>query len=170
MRISKLMTIATVLVFASSAAVFAQTAQTQDSASLTLTGSVAGRVSITVNGVGDFSSLNLMEDLNDEIIAEVTEQSNVSSGYTVTISSANFADGSPRFAGGAGSDTLAYSLSYDGEPIDFSSNAPVITDESDRLASVSGVTKNLAISYLGTAVNIVEGSYSDTLTFEIQAK
>lgn len=170
MRISKLIIAGTVLALLSSATVFGQTAQTTDSAELTLSGQVAGRVAISVLGTGDFSNLDLMQDVTNQKVATVTEQSNVSTGYTVTLTSSNFEEGGPRFAGGAGDDTLAYSLRYNGADVDFSTNDAVITDENDRLEAVNGVDKDLEVSYQGTAVNIVEGTYSDTLTFEIAAK
>lgn len=170
MRISKLIMVAGLLAVVTSAGAFAQSAQTSDEGSIILTGMVAGRVSISVTPEGEYNSLDLMANVSNLQVATVTERSNVSSGYTVRVSSSNFADGSPRFAGGAGNDTLAYSISYDGSPVDFSENSPIITDVNSRLESVAGVSKALRISYDGSSVNIVEGSYSDQLTFTIEAK
>jgi len=173
MRLSKLTVSILTLVVVITAGAFAQTAQTEDSGSITLTGSVAKKVTINVTPIGDYDSLNLMTDVSDLQVADVTEFSNVNAGYTVSLESANAqAQGTsdPFFSGGAGNDTLTYTIAYDGQAVSFNSGAAAtVTDASDKTA-LSGTTKPLSISYSGTSVNIYEGTYSDTLTFTISAK
>ena len=167
MRISKVVFFIILILMVSSAGVFAQASQLTDSGSIILTGSVAKRVFITITGVGNYDSLDLMTDVTDLEIATVNEKSNVKAGYTVKLSSLN----SSKFATADSSDVLDYNLSYDGAAVTFAGTEAVITDASDRTGSTaSGVNKSLAISYAGTAVNIYDGTYSDTLTFTIEAK
>jgi hypothetical protein len=167
MRISKLTVFIILILILGSAGAFAQAAQLSDTGSLILTGSVAKRVFITITGVGNYDSLDLMTDVSDLEIATVNEKSNVKAGYTVKLSSAN----GSKFATGGSTDVLDYSLSYDGAAVTFAGSEAVITDANDRTGSTaSGVNKSLAISYAGTAVNIYDGVYSDTLTFTIEAK
>jgi len=189
MRISKSILFLLVLVLATSAGAFAQSGNAADSAdaasvtqaqdTLTLTGYVPQKVSIEVAETGDYNNLDLTADITDSVVATVTETSNVAAGYTVTIEPQNaLVDGSAVLVGGQGDennhtdDAFAYSLKYDGTPIDFSGGSQVtISDVADR-TDKDGVDKDLAISYSysGQTVNLYDGIYTDTLTFTINAK
>jgi spore coat protein U-like protein len=173
MRIARVTVILFSLFLAVAVSAAAQTARTSDSGSITLTGNVAKRVAVEVTPIGDYNTLDLMQDVSDLQVASVNEFSNVKAGYTVTLESSTASGGSlsaPVFAGGAGDDSLEYSIAYADSPVSFDGGQPaVITDAADKTALV-GVDKDLTISYSGTSVNIYEGTYSDTLTFTIEAK
>jgi hypothetical protein len=168
MRFTKLKMIVMAILVVSAASVFAQE-QLTDTGSVILTGSVPKKVRITVTPLNNYDALELDADVSDLAVARVNERSNVFAGYTVKVASTNASAGTPRFTGGAGSDFLEYTLKYDGTAVTFSGAEATITDATTR-TSGSGVDKDLAISYNGSAANIYEGTYSDTLTFTIEAK
>ncbi len=172
MRISKALGIVLVLVLAAQGA-FAFTTitgeQTSDDAQITISGTVAEVVAITVQGIGDFDSLNLLDNVTDEAIVSVTEFSNVGAGYTVTIESAN----GLQFEGGSidgevtnsGSTVLPYTLEYGGEEV----TDGEVFDRSE-VTGTDGTTRELTISYSGQDINLPGGDYDDTLTFTIEGK
>ena len=172
MRISKALGIVLVLVLAAQGA-FAFTTitgeQTSDDAQITISGPVAEVVAIAVEGIGDFDSLNLLDNVTDEAIVSVTEFSNVGAGYTVTIDSANglqflggFVDGGVT---NSGDSALGYTLAYGGEDV----TDGAVFDRSE-VTGTAGTTRELTISYNGQDINLPGGDYEDTLTFEIEAK
>ena len=169
MRKFKLLISILIIFIVTSVSVSALTEQLSDSGTIILKGSVAKRVSISVTPIGDYSNLDLLADVADLAVASVNERSNVHAGYTVKLQSENAIDGNPKFAGGAGDDVLLYTIKYGGSDVVFSGNEAVITDSAAK-TGVSGIDKELAISYAGTAVNIYEGEYTDTLLFTIEAK
>jgi hypothetical protein len=133
---------------------------------IALSGSVSATCSLTVTTASAASSLAVTTKVTNTTIATVVERSNASSGYTVTLSSANgwMLKGS--------SENLAYTLSYGGTAVDTSTAAGVastITNASTTTAS-AGVTKSLAISFDGAASLLPSGDYTDTLTISIAAK
>lgn len=163
-----------ILMITLTVAVFAEvpTPQTEDSGTLTLIGSVAKKVTIDITPVGDYQTLNLMNDLTDYQVASVNEFSNVRAGYTVSLQSATAAAGSltnPVFDGGNGDDTLEYTIKYNGSPVTFDAGAEATITDVDDKTPLAGVDKALTISYSGTTVNIYDGTYEDTLTFTIRA-
>lgn len=129
---------------------------------LLLKGNVPSRVSIAVDAELLASSLPLDISQNDSKVATVTEKSNSKNGYKVTISSAN---------GGVlvhedGVETFDYVLSYDGSSLDLSS--PVVQD--NPAAAAVNVNKIVGITYTGIDEELmVEGDYTDTITFSIAA-
>jgi hypothetical protein len=130
---------------------------------LSLLGTVAPLTAITVTP--DPNASNLPVDLvaSNLKVATVNELSNDKAGYTVTLSTAN----GSVLKETAGSDTLAYSLTYNGAAVVFASNTAIISDVASR-TSVAGSSKDLAISFAATFLNA--DTYSDTLTFTIIAK
>lgn len=108
------------------------------------------------------ATLPLDVSQTDTKVATVNEISNSSTGYKVTISSANL--GSLIRSGG--SEAFPYALKYNGSSVNLA--APqVFTNPS--AASVN-VNKDVSISYTGVpAENMVAGEYVDTVTFEIAA-
>lgn len=141
------------------------------SATLILEGTVPGILDISVAAAAVSANLDLGSNASF-VVASVTERSNKRAGYTVTLSSEN--------AVGAGSDvpflkgqevtntdTLEYSLTYAGIPVELSAGSAIITDVSTKTPS-SGSVKPLGISYVGDF--LYEDVYSDTLTFTIAAK
>ena len=172
---SNFSTLVLVLFLFGAAVAAAQTPQTSDSGTLTLEGTVPKIVTINVSPKSVASNLDLSTDQTDLLVATVTETSNVRAGYSVTVQSANAASQSttdPFFAStsGGNSDTLSYTLKYDGDTVSFTGgSAATVTDASDKTA-VGGSTHEVRISYTGTTKNLYADSYQDTLTFTITAK
>ncbi|MFP4643826.1 MAG: hypothetical protein ACLFM0_05690 [Spirochaetales bacterium] len=172
MRIAKALGMVLVLVLAAQGA-FAFTTitgeQTSDEASITISGTVAEVVAISLEGVGDFDDLNLLDNVTDETIVSVTEFSNVASGYTVTVDSQNGLE----FQGGSvdeettnnGNETLEYTLQYGGESVSDGQQF-----DRSEITGTAGTTRDMTISYNGQDVNLPGGDYEDTLTFTIEAK
>jgi hypothetical protein len=149
--------------FAVLAALSAVSTFAATSASLSLSGVVAPVTAITVTADPNASSLPVGSSVSGLKIASVNELSNDKAGYTVTLSTAN--GGMLKEA--AGSDSLPYSLTYNGVAVSFSSGLATISDVSAR-TSGSGSTKELDMSFASAFLNA--DSYSDTLTFTIVAK
>lgn len=161
-------TLVILLVLLSSAALFAGT-----TGSLTLTGTVNGVLDIQVTPDAAASNLDLATSQADLNIATVVEKSNKVDGYTVELESANAAAGGSSQAtlessDANNSDTLNYTLTYDGVNVTFVNGVAQVTD-STSTTSAAGVSKTLAISYTADA-SLTEGSYSDTITLTIAAK
>lgn len=132
-------------------------------ASLSLSGVVAPVTAITVTADPNAANLPVGSSVTGMKIAVVNELSNDKAGYSVSLATAN---------GGllkevAGSDSLAYSLSYNGNAVVFSAGSALISDVSSRTPG-SGSSKDLAISFSSAFLNA--DSYTDTLTFTISAK
>lgn len=139
---------------------FSSLAATSDT--LLLKGNVPSRVSIDVSAEAIASNLPLDITQTNTKVASVNEKSNSNTGYKVTISSAN--NGSLVRDGG--SEQFAYSLSYDGSALDLSNSVEQVHSS----AAAVNVDKDVTISYTGIdAEEMVEGDYSDIVTFAIAA-
>ncbi len=170
MRISKMTMVAGVFMMVGSMAAFATPAfQTTDSDSLTIGGNVPARVDISITGV-DAEALDLQSVVNDRLIAQVTERSNVRGGYTVSIESAN---GFNLVGSYDDPDMLAYDLNYDSEEVDTANGSFTFATRTGRTGSGlghQGDVRDLTISYDALNENLFDGDYSDTLTFTITAE
>lgn len=131
---------------------------------LFLQGSVAEVVSITVTAEATATALDLSASPADLKVATVNEQSNANTGYKILMKSTN---GGTLNNGSL--DSLAYQISYDGG----SAVSPTTADQVVKTVATAGVyntDSDIDISYTGKAAALmVEGSYSDTLTFTISA-
>ena len=139
---------------------------------LVLQGTVPGILEISVAALPAASSLALETTQTNLAVANVTERSNRKAGYTVSLQSANAGSGSSFFfksADAANTDTLDYTLTYDGSPVSLVAGTALITDASAKTPS-AGVVKSLAVSFAGAAAYLNEDAYADTLTFTITAK
>lgn len=155
--------------------VFAQTApgvgggeQRTHSVSISLSGRVEPFVRLTTT-VEEITNLNLYEDMVDLELATINEWSNVRSGYTVRLASAN----SARLVNGVGHDDpdmhLPYTLSYGGVAVNGLSDGEVVVTNADGRSVGMGTDRALLISYTAN-MSLLDGTYSDDLTFTITAK
>ncbi len=130
------------------------------SATLQLKGNIAAKMSIEIdNPVVD--DLNLVDGMDDEVIAVVTEKSNRKAGYKVNISSLN---GGVLKNGTL--DSIAYDLTYAGVLVGASLEVPY----ADQQALGNGTDRNVAITILPQVEEEkVSGNYTDTVTFTISA-
>lgn len=131
---------------------------------LLLQGSIGQVLSLDVSPeVGVHDSLDLTTTTSALKVASVNEVSNSNTGYKILIKTTN--GGSLK---NGSLDQVGYSLSYDGTPVTLST-----TDQTAKNVASGGVynhDSDVEISYTGTAAaSLVEGTYSDTVTFTIQA-
>ncbi len=156
-----------VLVAATAGFAFAESTPGDNMVNINLSGTVEPKISLHID-VTDYTTLDLESDVSDLQVAEITEKSNVASGYEVTVSSANGFE----LVRSDGSDpgdvtTLPYTIKYDGgSGID----ADGVVSSSSTRTSQSGVAKALTVSYSAANAFLYNGTYSDTLTFEIVAQ
>ncbi len=133
------------------------------SGDLILRGVVPELISISVSAESVASSLPLDTTQEDTLVAQVNEKSNSVLGYNVSISSTNLGN---LVHESVSSSSIAYGLKYDGNSVDLA-NGDQFTFNS--AASVDA-TKNVEISYTGVPhESLIEGAYSDTVTFTISA-
>ncbi|WP_127716070.1 fimbrial protein [Halobacteriovorax sp. HLS] len=155
----KKLIMATVLASVVSAPVMAATQGT-----LLLQGQVDQVLSLTVNPVAGHDSLDLTASPVDLNVASVNEVSNAETGYKILVRSANASSLKNGTA-----DQVDYTLSYG------NSGALTLTTTDQVAKSVTtagtyNVDTDVDISYTGSpAAELVQGTYSDTVTFTIQA-
>ena len=145
-------------------------ASAQSSGTLTIQGTVAAVANITVSPQTGYNTLNIAGGVANQNVANITEQSNDKNGYTVAMTSLNAgASGSSLFLKdtGTGTDTVPYSLTYNGVAVSFSSGSATLTSASAKTAQ-TGVVKALAVTIASSWVNA--DTYADTLTFTITGK
>jgi hypothetical protein len=140
-------------------------AATTGSANITIQGSIPTSVGITVVGSGSYNNLALTSAASDLQVAVVTEKSNDTAGYTVTMASAN----AGAFKNGA-LGTITYTAKYNGTAVTLSATPQTVTDTSSATALVNAA-KNVSVSFAAQVPDsLVAGAYSDQLTFAIAAK
>ena len=148
----KLFVILTVLLFAVSMGAFAQT----DSATLNLSGTVGNFVSISVNPEPAATSLALSSGQASQLqVATVTVSANVA--YDVSVNSTN------SFSFTDGVDNVSYELYYDGTQV------PGNNVDVESASNANGATRPIAVTY-NAANGVTPGTYSDTVTFTIDAQ
>lgn len=136
--------------------------------SLLLSGVVAPRTEITVTADANASSLPVGSTVSNLKIASVNELSNNKAGYTVSLASANNGQLKESNTQAVGlSDSLPYSLSYNGNPVGLNGGSAQISNISSRTTG-AGTDNVLAISFSSAFLNA--DTYTDTLTFTIAAK
>lgn len=130
---------------------------------LLLQGTVPALLSIEVTAEALASSLPLDTTQTDSKVATVNEKSNSNTGYKVNISSAN---AGALVHESVASSFINYTITYDGSAVDLANGDEFVYNTS---ASVD-VNKDIDISYTGVAhENLIEGDYTDTVTFTISA-
>ena len=130
--------------------------------SITISGVVAQHTDIVVASVAGYNALDLSATATDLTVANVTEKNNTTLGYKVTLSSAN--------AGKLKNGTLGYvtyTAKYNATSVALSTTPTNVTT-SAAATSIVNVTKPFKISYTGVdTTTLMQGTYSDTLTFTI---
>ncbi len=130
--------------------------------SIVLSGTVPARTSITVTPSPGYNDLDLEDGVNNKTVATVTEYNNTQNGYTVTVSSANAGQLKGPF-----SVFVPYTARYNGFLINLSGANATVTSQGAQTGVVSA-SKLLNIS-ISPQSDLVQGTYSDTLTFSITA-
>ena len=145
-----------------------------DSVCLAVTGRLAELIDIYSDREPGIRYMDLTTTEAGRLIATVNERSNSSTGYTVTLTSANLAADvsgatEPFFAHTTASGTLEYTLTYGGAAVaGWSSGSAVITDTVGTTAP-EWLSKELRISYVGSTT-LPAGDYEDVVALTISAK
>jgi hypothetical protein len=134
-------------------------------ATLSLAGTVAPVLAISVVPEAFAAALPVGSTVTDQKLATVTEISNNPAGYSVSLASAN--GGALRGSLAGNADAVPYTLKYGNQAVVFSLGLATIADASARTGG-AGSAKDLAISFAAAFLNA--DTYSDTLTFTITAK
>lgn len=130
--------------------------------SITIQGTVPNVVTISIVPQAGYNTLDLSQVVADLHVADVRELSNTTTGYKVTLASAN----AGQLKNGNKS-ALTYTAKYNGTPVTLSGTPVVVTNTSSS-SSLVNILKQFVISYSGAASDaMLAGSYSDTLTFTI---
>ena len=145
-----------------------------DSVSLAMTGRLAELIDIYSDREPGIRYMDLTTTMAGSLIATVNERSNSSTGYTVSLTSANLAADisgatEPFFSHTSASGTLEYTLTYGGVAVGgWASGTAVITDSVGTTAP-EWLSNPLRISYVGS-VTLPAGDYEDVVTLTISAK
>lgn len=145
-----------------------------DSVSLAVTGRLAELIDIYSDREPGIRSMDLTTTVAGKLIATVHERSNSSTGYTVTLTSANLAADisgatEPFFAHTSASGTLEYTLTYDAAAVGAWSGGTAVITDSVGTTAPEWLSKELRISYVGSAA-LPAGDYEDIVTLTISAK
>lgn len=133
------------------------------SGNLLLKGIVPEELSITVTPETIAASLPLDTTQADTKVATINEKSNSNTGYKVSISSSNLGN---LVHESVSSSSIAYTLKYDSTTVDLANG----DDFTFNSAASVDTNKDVEISYTGVPhASLIEGSYSDTVTFTISA-
>ncbi|AFG36419.1 hypothetical protein [Spirochaeta africana] len=154
---------AAVILLAASVPVYAQWS---DTGQLQVNGNMPLITELQIEDLG--VTLDLSDAAADVHIATVRERSNSTTGYQITITSAN--GGELQHSSGQGS--LPYTLEYGaGNQIDLTTGGSI---SNSNVTPAQGLSRDVLVSHgTGDATSgdiLPEGSYQDTLTFTISAE
>ncbi len=136
-----------------------------DSAELALSGQVAAVCNIEVVPELAAAQLNIVSGESSTKVATVTEQSNSPAGYIVSVSSVN---NGKLVHTTLPANSFGYQVSYDGGSNLTPVTTPTQVKASGALPGFTTDNSDVKISFPAQA-SAVFGTYSDTLTFTIQA-
>jgi hypothetical protein len=150
-------------IFAIGLALTTSAAIASTSGTLLLKGTVPRSISILVTAESIAANLPLNTTQSNTKVAVVNEKSNSNTGYKVSVSSANQGK---LVHQSVSSSTVNYTLRYNASSVNLASGQ-TFTYATGGLANVN---RNVDISYTGVPhESLVEGQYSDTVTFTIAA-
>jgi len=134
---------------------------------LVLSGTIGQVCSIAVAPQGIASALDLNIAQTALVVASITETSNDNAGYKVNLNTAN-GTSTGIFKGTAGNtDTLAYTVLYNGVTETFVGGNVQVTNVTTRTPT-GGVVKPVALTY-GAGAGLNSDTYTDTLTVTLTA-
>lgn len=143
-----------------------------DTGNLTLSGSVAQVLNISVSATAAANGLDLSISQSPVKIADVVATSNTMSGYTVTVASANSTatrctGAGPCFYSATTTNTLPFQLYRDAVVLSFSGANATFVQAATRTAT-GGDTYGARLGYDGSTALLGSATdYSETLTFTI---
>lgn len=138
-------------------------AQAATTGNLLLKGTVPPLLSIVVTPEALASALPLDTTQTDTKVATINEKSNSNTGYQVAVSSSNQGK---LVHESVASSFINYSLKYNGNSVDLSAGQTYTYPS----ATSVNTNRDVEISYTGVPhEDLVQGEYSDTVTFTISA-
>ncbi|MGK5085842.1 hypothetical protein WDW37_21340 [Bdellovibrionota bacterium FG-1] len=159
MKFSSIALMSLALAATSASSAFAATTGT-----LSLSGVVPAVTAVVLTPQAAASNLDLATGATNLMIATATEANNTQNGYTLKIASAN----SGLLKNGT-LGSVTYTARYGLAGFTLSSTPVTVINQASQSAIVS-LGRPLDISFAGTApINLMAGTYSDTLTFTITA-
>ena len=141
----------------------------QQTASLTLSGTVNRTVAVTVTPRNNYNSLDLVNGETEKTVAVINERSNDKAGYTVTLASigAGSTDQAQLRASTPGnSDTIPYSLKYGGTGVALIQGKATLTAAGGRTSSAGN--NNVLTITIPSSAGVNADTYADTLQLTIQ--
>lgn len=141
----------------------------QQTASLTLSGTVDRTVAVTVTPQNNYNSLDLVNGETEKTVAIVNERSNDKTGYSVTLTSMGAGTtgrAQLRPATPGNPDTIPYSLKYAGATVSLVQGTANLTTSGGR-TSGTGANNVLAVT-IPSSSGINADTYADTLQLTIQ--
>jgi hypothetical protein len=140
-------------------------AANNNSVVITVNSTVAQDCAVTLDSGGTNETYNfpdLTAGANNVQVGTVTERCNNSTGYKVTLTSAN----KSNLLGSSTGAKIAYTLTYGGAAVNLTSGSATVTNATTKTAT-GGVTDAVLITFAGGF--LVADTYSDTLTFTMSA-
>lgn len=142
--------------------VFAYAALAGSQTTLPLKGKINLLLGIDITPTAAASTLNLTQSQTGLKVATGHLYSNSSTGFKVTVSSAN----QGRLKRISGSEYFNYTMKFGTIPVNLSSTTPI----EYTYGGILNYSDDISVSYTGLpAANLVAGDYTDTITFTISA-
>lgn len=141
----------------------------QQTASLTLSGTVNRTVAVTVTPQNNYSSLDLVNGETEKTVAIINERSNDKAGYTVTLASigaGSTGQAQLQAATPGNPDTIPYTLKYGGVNVSLVQGKATLTTAGGRTSN-AGTNNGLAVS-IPPSSGVNADTYADTLQLTIQ--
>lgn len=142
----------------------ASLAQAASSGTLSISGTVATVFDLTVTATTPANStLDILGGETNKKVADVSETSNNSAGYKITMSSLN-----NGLLKNGSIDSVGYQVSYNGGGNVTPSSSAATVKTSGTLSALTTATSTVRVTFTGKPTALA-GTYSDTLTFVIAA-
>jgi hypothetical protein len=140
-------------------------AANNNTVTITVNSTVAQDCAVTLDAGGTNETYNfpdLTAGANNVQVGTVTEKCNNSSGYKVTLTSAN----KSNLLGSSTGSKIAYTLTYGGAAVNRTSGSATVTNASAKTPT-AGVINAVLNTFAGGF--LVADTYADTLTFTMSA-
>lgn len=136
--------------------------QAASTGTLVLTGVVGAKYDLVVTPNSSASTLNISDGESAKLVATVNEKTNNHTGYKIKMSSAN-----GGLLKNGTIDSVAYTLSYNNATA-VTPSTTAATVKTSTSAALGGVNSDVKVTFTGHTTALA-GTYSDTLTFSIEA-
>lgn len=139
-------------------------AQAATTGTLNLSGTILSLVSIVVTANSAASSLDLTSNQTDLLVGTVSESSNALLGYRIKAKSTN----GSKLKHSTAADVVNYTIKYGASASTTLTTVDQVVKTQSTGGAYNNVVSNVTLSYTGS-VALTAGSYSDGITFTIEA-